>query len=170
MLTALSLILGGKSDADRVRTGADRMVASGRFAISQVLQNSLKEDGVEIEDGSLLVSRTVTADGKSRVQLGGVATTAGKVAELASDLVEVHAQSTTNRLTKPTFVRAALDVYGDHQELVDIVSTLFIQHGELTAHIDQLRIDQKNRESEIAKLTEFVASLFSRRPKTRGTG
>ncbi len=165
VLTALSLILGGKSDVDRVRTGADRMVAAGRFSISLELQSALEENGTEIEDGSLLVSRTVTADGKSRVQLGGIATTSGKVAELAGDLVEVHAQSSTNRLTKPAFVRAALDLFGNHQNSLQLVADLYQQHGELSARIDQLRIDQKNRESEVVKLTEFTKAFSSVNPK-----
>ena len=165
VLTALSLILGGKSDADRVRTGSERMIASGRFAISQELQTTLEDNGPEIEAGSLLVSRTVTADGKSRVELGGFATTAGKVAELASELVEVHAQSSTNRLTKPAFVRSALDAYGKHQSLSSQVAELFSQYGELAARIKQLYIDQKNRESEVAKLVEFMKAFFSLNPK-----
>ena len=165
VLTALSLILGGKSDADRVRTGAERMVVSGRFSISQELQSALEENGTEIEDGALLVSRTVTADGKSRLQLGGIATTSAKVAELAGDLVEVHAQSSTNRLTKPAFVRAALDLFGNHQNLLKLVADLYQSHSDLSARIDQLRIDQKNRESEVARLTEFTKAFATVNPK-----
>lgn len=165
VLTALSLILGGKSDVDRIRTGAERMIASGRFSISEELQSTLEENGSEIENGSLLISRTVTSDGKSRIQLGGIATTAGKVVELASDLVEVHAQSTTNRLTKSAFVRATLDQFGDHEKLVNQVADLYGRHNDLSVRIEQLRIDQRNRESEVTRLNEFTTAFSAVNPK-----
>jgi DNA repair protein RecN (Recombination protein N) len=165
VLTALSLILGGKSDTDKVRTGAERLVASGRFAISDSLASSLEESGAEVESGSLLISRSVSADGKSRIHVGGAPTTAGKVAEIAEELVEVHAQSSTHRLTKPAYIRNSVDSFGGLQELVSRYSTLYSQYQELSERIEQLRSDYKNREREIAKLTEFMAAFKAVNPK-----
>ena len=165
VLTALSLILGGKSDADKVRTGAQRMVASGRFAIADSLQESLDEMGAEVEAGSLLISRTVTSDGKSRIHIGGAPTTATRVAELAEDLVEVHAQASTNRLTKPAFIRATLDVFGKSEEVAAEVAALYAEHQEMAARIAQLRSDQANREREITRLTEFMKAFNLILPK-----
>ena len=145
VLTALSLILGGKSDTDKVRTGAERLVAAGRFAISDSLASSLEESGAEVESGSLLISRSVSADGKSRIHVGGAPTTAGKVAEIAEELVEVHAQSSTHRLTKPAYIRNSVDSFGGLQELVSRYSTLSSQYQELSERIEQLRSDYKNR-------------------------
>lgn len=165
VLTALSLILGGKSDSEKVRTGAERMVASGRFAISDSLIESLDEIGAEVEAGSLLISRTVTADGKSRIHIGGAPTTATQVAEFASDLVEVHAQASTNRLTKPAFIRATLDAFGNSSDIATKVADLFAAHQEIAARISQLRSDQANREREIARLTEFMEAFNLILPK-----
>ena len=165
VLTALSLILGGKSDSEKVRTGADRMVASGRFAIDDPLIHSMEELGAEIEDGSLLITRSVTKDGKSRIHLGGTPTTTSRVSDFADELVEVHAQSSTHRLTKPTFIRNALDSYGKLQGLASSFSEIYSKYHELSARIDQLRIDHRNRESEIARLTEFMKAFNAVLPK-----
>ena len=165
VLTALSLILGGKSDSEKVRTGADRLVTAGRFAIAEPLISSIEESGAEVESGSLLISRSVTSDGKSRIQLGGEPTTAGKVAEIAEELVEVHAQSSNHRLTKPAFIRSTLDSFGNHQDSVNRVQELYRQHQELSERIEQLRNDYKNREREIAKLVEFVSAFSAVNPK-----
>ncbi len=165
VLTALSLILGGKSDFEKVRTGADRLVAAGRFAIVEPLISFIEESGAEVEFGSLLISRIVTADGKSRIQLGGEPTTASKVAEIAENLVEVHAQSSNHRLTKPAFIRSTLDSFGGHQELVNRVADIYHQYGELSERIEQLRSDYMNREREIAKLAEFVTAFNAVSPK-----
>ena len=59
VLTALSLICGGKSDSDLVRTGAQRLTASARFqtSTSEPLNKILKELDTELEDGELLITR-----------------------------------------------------------------------------------------------------------------
>jgi DNA repair protein RecN (Recombination protein N) len=159
VLTALSLILGGKSESEKVRTGSERMIASGRFAIPVRIGEQLEDLGAEIEEGSLLITRTVTTEGKSRITVGGAPATAGRVSELASDLVEVHAQSSTNRLTKPTYVRSTLDAFGGHATLLEKVAELHSQYQEMSERIAQLKRDQANRESEISKLSEFMKAF-----------
>ena len=165
VLTALNLILGGKSDSEKVRTGAERMVASGRFAISDSLFADLDEIGAEVEVGSLLISRTVTNDGKSRIHVGGAPTTASRVAEMAADLVEVHAQASSNRLTKPAFIRTTLDAFGRNEDAAAEVAALYAEHQEMAARIAQLRSDQANREREISRLTEFMKAFNLILPK-----
>ena len=159
VLTALSLILGGKSESEKVRSGTERMIATGRFAVPDHLVDQLIDLGAELEDGSLLISRTVTSDGKSRINLGGAPSTFGKVSELAGELVEVHAQSSTSRLTKPLFVRTTLDTFAGHAALVQKVMTLHSQFGEMDERIAQLKKDQSNREKEIEKLSEFMKAF-----------
>ena len=165
VLTALALILGGKADAQKVRTGTERLVASGRFAIPKALQAQVAELGAEIESDSVLISRTVTSDGKSRISIGGAAATAGKITEIGNELVEVHAQSSTNRLTKPLFIRATVDSFGKLLPLVDVVSNFYAQFGALSDRIEKLRVDQRSREQEISKLSEFLKSFSLLNPQ-----
>ena len=164
VLTALSLILGGKSESEKVRSGTERMIASGRFAVPGHLVNQLIDLGAELEDGSLLISRTVTSDGKSRINVGGAPSTFGKVSELAGELVEVHAQSSVSRLTKPPFVRTTLDTFAGHSVLVQKVATLHSRFGEMAERIAQLKKDQSNREKEIEKLSEFMKAFVAVTP------
>ena len=170
VLTALSLILGGKSDAEKVRTGSDRMVVSGRFLIPPSLVEEVEESGAEVEDGALLITRTVSADGKSRIHMGGSPITAGRVGELAESLVEVHAQSTTNRVTKPAFIREAIDSFGGHQELLSDYVRVYEEHQELDARIEQLKRDQKNRASEIERISEFMKAFTAVNPESGEIG
>jgi len=165
VLTALALILGGKSESEKVRTGAERLIATGRFAVPVQISTPLEEFGAQLEEGSLLISRTVTSDGKSRINLGGLPSTSARVSELASELVEVHAQSSTNRLTKPAFVRATLDAFGGHLALVEEVSHSYHRYNEMSERILQLQRDQRNRDLEIAKLAEFMKAFSAVTPK-----
>ena len=66
ILTALSLVLGRKSDSALVRHGADRLSASATFSIATSQVQGLEELGAQLDANSLIISRTVNADSKSK--------------------------------------------------------------------------------------------------------
>ena len=110
VLTALGLVLGAKSDADLVRTGSDRTLVSANFEIDQVISEKVLDAGGDVEDGALLLTRSVSPEGKSRISMGGALSTASKVGEIAEELIEIHGQSTNLRLAKPAVQREMLDL------------------------------------------------------------
>jgi DNA repair protein RecN (Recombination protein N) len=165
VLTALSLILGGKADADRVRTGEERLQVAGLFSVNNEIAEQVEEVGGSVEATSLLITRAITADGKSRITLGGVPSTNNKVAEIASELVEVHAQSSTQRLSKPAYVRSALDQYAGLANEIADYEKLFSGYRALQARILTLKRDESNRSVEVAKLKEFAEAFNAVTPK-----
>ena len=156
VLTALGLILGAKSDADFVRHGADRLSVSARFSVPSSLQDMATELGAEIESGELLVTRQVTNQGKSKVLLGGLPSTATAIAELGSELVEIHGQSTSGRITKPAVVRDLLDSFANNQELLQKYQERYRAFIELAQRIKELKATLADRDREIAALQEFA--------------
>ena len=90
ILTALNLVLGGKSDTSLVRKGSDRLIASATFDINKGLNSLLTEEGAVIEDGSLIITRSVSSDGKSKAAAGGVTVSASILASIGESLIEVH--------------------------------------------------------------------------------
>jgi len=115
VLTALALILGGKSDQDLIRRGSERLTASGIFRLSKKSEPEFKElletHDPEIENNRLLFTRSVSSDGKARANLGGVAVPASVLANFGEELIEIHGQSTNLRLTKTVRQRELLDRY-----------------------------------------------------------
>ena len=165
VLTALGLITGGKADSDRVRAGSDRLMASGRFTVPAHVTEMVAELDGELEGNSLLISRTVTSDGKSKASLGGTPTTASKVSDVAAELLEIHGQSSTQRLFKPHFIRSVVDRYGNLEPALKKVTELFHSYKVLDSRISQLINDQKNRESEVKKLEEFLKEFRALEPE-----
>lgn len=98
ILTALNLILGGKADSALVRKGSERLVASGRFSIPQSSEHLF--ENVLVEDGELIVTRTVSTDGKSKATTNGVSATASTLSAVGENLVEVHGQAANQNITK----------------------------------------------------------------------
>ena len=165
VLTALNLILGSKSDADFVRSGDERLVVSGKFNIGDTLQTIVEEAGGFVEDGDVIINRSVTNQGKSKISLGGAVTTTSQVSELAQELVEIHAQSSSARLSKPAVQLNLLDSYGDYQDSAAKYSDKFIEFNLIRKRVADLTSQLKVRDFEIAKLTGFVDDFAKIAPK-----
>ena len=165
VLTALNLILGSKSDVDFVRSGDDRLVVSGKFNIGDTLRKIVEEAGGFVEDGDVIINRSVTNHGKSKISLGGAVTTTSQVSELAQELVEIHAQSSSARLSKPAVQLNLLDSYGDYQDSAAKYSDKFIEFNLIRKRVADLTSQLKVRDFEIAKLTGFVDDFAKIAPK-----
>jgi DNA repair protein RecN (Recombination protein N) len=165
VLTALNLILGSKSDADFVRSGDDRLVVSGKFNIGDTLQAIVEDAGGFVEDGDVIINRSVTNQGKSKISLGGAVTTTSQVSDLAQELVEIHAQSSPARLSKPAVQLNLLDSYGDYQDSAAKYSDKFIEFNLIRKRVADLTSQLKVRDFEIAKLTGFVDDFAKIAPK-----
>ncbi|WP_353946997.1 DNA repair protein RecN [Streptomyces sp. HUAS MG91] len=113
VVTSLGLLLGGRADPALVRIGAKHAVVEGSVTVpaGSGAAARAEEAGAELEDGVLLVSRTVSAEGRSRAHLGGRSVPVGVLAELADELVAVHGQTDQQGLLKQGRQRQALDRY-----------------------------------------------------------
>ncbi|WP_052850065.1 DNA repair protein RecN [Streptomyces avicenniae] len=113
VVTSLGLLLGGRADAGYVRAGAPAAVVEGRLALPPDAPAARRaaEAGADLDEGVLLVSRTISAEGRSRAHVGGRSVPAGLLAELGEDLVAVHGQTDQQGLLRPARQRGALDRY-----------------------------------------------------------
>jgi DNA repair protein RecN (Recombination protein N) len=123
VVTGLSLLFGGRADQGRVRAGV-RAGVEGRLVLppdSPVWARAADAGAEPDEDGSLILARTFSAEGRSRAHLGGRSVPVGVVAELAEEVLAVHGQTDQLRLTRPAEQRRALDRYAgaDHLALVE---------------------------------------------------
>ena len=160
ILTALNLILGGKADSALVRKGSERLVASGRFSIPQSSEH-LFED-VLVEDGELIVTRTVAADGKSKATTNGVSATASTLSAVGENLVEVHGQAANQNITKSSRQRELVDRFGQI-DLSAYQKALHAYH-ELKERISALKKSIAQKDKELAELREFANAFTKLNP------
>ena len=159
VLTALGLVLGSKSDSDLVRAGQERAVVTGRFSVPLQIQDEILASGGEVEDDCVVITRTLSSQGKSRVLVGSAVSSAATVSSFALSLVEIHAQSSSSKLMKPAVSRELLDRYGG----IDLTQyqEIFTQYQEISLRIEELKNQLLQRDKEIDLLTEF-AQEFSK--------
>ncbi|MGH3356261.1 MAG: DNA repair protein RecN [Nocardioidaceae bacterium] len=113
VVTALGLLLGARADSGLVRSGATRSRVEGRVQVDGVaeLPDQLGDIGADLDDGSLILARTVSAEGRSRAMVGGASVPMGRLGDIADALVAVHGQSDQHRLLRPARQREVLDRY-----------------------------------------------------------
>lgn len=121
VVSGLHLLGGARADPTRVRSGAERAVVEGRFTTAD-LDETAASDVTEIlescgadrdDDGSVIASRTVATDGRSRAYLGGRSVPAKSLSTFTTELLTLHGQNDQLRLMRPDEQRAALDRYAD---------------------------------------------------------
>ena len=164
VLTALGLVLGSKSDSDLVRAGQERAIVTGKFAVPKDLASQIIDAGGEIEEESVVISRTVSTAGKSRVLVGGVVSSAAAVSSFASSLVEIHAQSSSSKLTKPGVARELLDRFAGI-DLTDYQQT-FDQYQQMLRRINELKEQLSQADRQIAELSELADEFAKLNPRS----
>jgi DNA repair protein RecN (Recombination protein N) len=159
VVQGLSLLFGGRADAGRVRPGAERALVEGRLALPEGHPARVRgqEAGAELDDGVLLVARSVGADGRSRAHLGGRAVPVGVLAEVGEEVLALHGQSDQQRLLQPMRQRDALDRFAGPDVLARRE-----QFGASWARLREVR-------AELAALREQTA-LRSREAELLRTG
>ena len=110
LIDALQLALGARADAGAVREGATRADISAEFDTPAHLGAWLDQAGFENGD-TLLLRRSIDAQGKSRAWINGAPATATQLREAADHLVDIHGQHAWQSLTRPEAVRGLLDAY-----------------------------------------------------------
>ncbi len=168
LLTGLGLLLGERADSSVVRSGEKQLLVEGRIiSKDSELQNKLVELGAEINDGEILINRTVTTDGRSRAAIGGASVPISTLNSVAQELVTVHGQSEQIRLKSIAKQREALDEFGGEKLALALTSysQVFTQFKELEQRLNRMRSSSEQDAFRITKLKEQIADLERLEPK-----
>ena len=168
VVTALGLLFGGRADPARVRPGAARAAVEGRLLVSPEVAREVEEAGGDLdEDGTVLVlSRSVSAEGRSRAFAGGRSVPVSLLQVLADDLVAVHGQADQQQLLKPGRQRDALDRFGG-SELAVLLSDyrrVFARHRAVREELEALTLAERERAAEAETLRLGLAEIEAAAP------
>ena len=163
VVTALGLLFGGRADPARVRPGAARAAVEGRLLVTPEVAREVEESGGELdEDGTVLVlSRSVSAEGRSRAFAGGRSVQVSLLQVLADDLVAVHGQADQQQLLKPGRQRDALDRFagpGLARVLADY-RQVFARHRTVREELNALTAAERERAVEAETLRFGLAEI-----------
>jgi DNA repair protein RecN (Recombination protein N) len=172
LLGAISLLVGGRADADLVRPGAAEARVDGRFLLGAEFLPPELLSGLPAQDGSLspavssddqpplvevVISRVVPRNGRSRAYINGHLVTVATLAEVTAGQVDLHGQHAHQSLLTTHTQRAALDEFGgiDTSVLVALRSRLH----ECEARRNELGGDERARAREIDLLSFQISEI-----------
>ncbi len=158
VIDALYAVTGGRTSRELVRTGADRCLAAAVFDADPALA-WCGENGVEPEDGTLIVQRTVSADGRGSCRVNGVPVTAAQLRALGALLVDIHGQNDGRQLLDESRHLAYLDAFaGDGEELA-AYRTAYGAWRDNERQIEKLSLDGETRRQLAESLAYRVQEL-----------
>lgn len=161
VVTGLGLLFGGRADAGRVRAEPGRATVEGRLKLparaATAVSERVADAGAEPDDdGSLLLSRTVTMEGRSRAHVGGRSVPVSLLAEVGEQVVAVHGQSDQLRLLRPAEQRASLDRFAghEHEKLLVEFRELFARWRAVADDLNDRRrnVRERHQEADLLRL------------------
>jgi DNA repair protein RecN (Recombination protein N) len=169
VVSGLGLLFGGRADPTRVRPGAERASVEGRLRIDPDGEVARQVDnaGGDLDDGgTLILSRSVSAEGRSRATAGGRSVPVSLLTYLADDLVAVHGQADQQQLLKPGRQREALDRFGGPAMAVLLADyqRAYQRHQAVRGELDELTSLARERAREADDLRRGLADIERAEP------
>ena len=165
--TALSQLLGAKSDPGLVRHGADEAVVDCALTAptNPEILAQLAELGAVTEDDELLVTRTIGASTRSRAIVGSRSVAAAVLAEIVGATVTLHGQHGQTRLTKPAEQRALLDGAGGLGLLLEAQRNAWAAVRDARQRLAEARAAQTTAAAVLERMRQLVADVESVSPQ-----
>jgi DNA repair protein RecN (Recombination protein N) len=167
VLTALGLLLGGKVAVSLVR--GERALVEGRWRLpgAAVASRRVVEIGGDLDDGDLIITRSVPREGRSRASLGGVSVPVATLTQLADELVAVHGQTDQLRLRRAGPQRLQLDAFAGLPLAAELgeYRKSFRQLGSLVAEREEREGDARARAAEADLLEYGLAEIAALNPQ-----
>ena len=169
VVTGLGLLFGGRADPARVRPGAQRASVEGRLRTDprgKVAQQVEDAGGDLDDDGTLMLTRQVSGEGRSRAFAGGRSVPVSLLTYLADDLVAVHGQSDQQNLLKPGRQRESLDKYagGVLTEVLADYQRAYQRHRTVRENLETITTQARARAAEAAELRAGLAEIEKLNP------
>ena len=163
VLSALGLLLGERADTASIRRGQDQAFVEGRWLIADgsAVVDRVRDAGADLEQGELILNRSVSSEGRSRASVSGRSTPVGLLTELGEMLVVVHGQSDQIRLKSAVAQREALDQFGGAELSTALAAyqSTYKAWRELTQRLADLKESLDARAAEAEELRAAVSEL-----------
>ena len=150
VVDSVNLALGGRADRDIIRTGAEKGSVQALFDIAgneKALQYA-REQGIDAEDGLLVVRRELSRSGRNLCRVSGVIVSLGVLKTLTAMLMDVHGQHEHQALMNPARHLGFLDAFGGtaHAGLLERVGELYAARSKIGTQLKKLMNDASEKE------------------------
>ena len=159
LIDSINAILGNRTSKDLVRTGASKAVIRAAFEqVPDAVLNSLEKAGYERSD-ALMLSREITAEGKSSCRINGMPATAAVLRELCGGLININGQHDSVGLLNPAHHLGILDDYAQNRTVFQEYYALYRELVRVKRELDALITDEAEKQRKIDLLQYQVQEI-----------
>ena len=159
LIDSINAILGNRTSKDLVRTGAAKAVIRAAFEqVPPTVLDKLEQSGYERSE-ALLLSREITAEGKSSCRINGMPATAAVLRELCGGLININGQHDSVGLLNPAHHLGILDDYAQNRTVFQEYYTLYRELVQVKRELDSLITDETEKQRKIDLLQYQVQEI-----------
>ena len=159
LIDSINAILGNRTSKDLVRTGAAKAVIRAAFEqVPSAVLDKLEQSGYERSE-ALLLSREITAEGKSSCRINGMPTTAAVLRDLCGGLININGQHDSVGLLNPAHHLGILDDYAQNRTVFQEYYTLYRKLVQVKRELDALITDEAEKQRKIDLLQYQVQEI-----------
>ena len=159
LIDSINAILGNRTSKDLVRTGASKAVIRAAFEeVPGTVLDSLEKAGYERSD-ALMLSREITAEGKSTCRINGMPATAAILRELCGGLININGQHDSVGLLNPAHHLGILDDYAQNRTVFQEYYALYRELVRVKRELDALITDEAEKQRKIDLLQYQVQEI-----------
>ena len=159
LIDSINAILGNRTSKDLVRTGASKAVIRAAFEqVPDAVLNSLEKAGYERSD-ALMLSREITAVGKSTCRINGMPATASVLRELCGGLININGQHDSVGLLNPARHLGILDDYAQNDAEFQEYYVLYRELVRIKRELDAMITDEAEKQRKIDLLSYQVQEI-----------
>ena len=161
IVDSINAILGERTSKELVRHNADSAVVTALFEdVNHIVDDRLEELGINSnDDGTLLLSRRISSQGKSSCRVNGTVCTVSMLKEIGSVLVNIHGQHDSQALLNPEHHYQFIDMLGDDKKIYDDYKQHFKKLLAIRKRLKSLTADADTKDKELEILDYQIKEL-----------
>lgn len=160
VIDSINAILGERTSRDIIRTGAQSAKVYAVFEdVNAKVRKFLDENGIDCEDGVLIINRTLSREGKNVCRLNGTPVTVSMLREIGSELIDIHGQHDNQALLSPEKHCGFVDSFAGNAEIIADYREKYGRLCEVRSKLKKLTTDESSKSQRIDFLTYQIDEL-----------
>ncbi len=160
VIDSINAILGERTSREIIRTGAQSAKVYAVFEdVNEKVKAFLDENGIDCEDGVLIINRTLNRDGKNICRLNGAPVTVSMLRELGGELIDIHGQHDSQSLLSPEKHCGFVDGFAENSGLISDYREKYRRLCEIRNSLKKLTTDESSKSQRIDFLTYQIDEL-----------
>lgn len=160
VIDSINAILGERTSRDIIRTGAQSAKVYAVFEdVNERVRNFLDKNGIDCEDGVLIINRTLSREGKNVCRINGAPVTVSMLREIGGELIDIHGQHDNQSLLSPEKHCGFVDSFAGNADLITDYREKYGRLCEIRSKLKKLTTDENSKSQRIDFLTYQIDEL-----------